>query len=138
MLKVLGGIRGGRRPDCLRAASFRVDHGRAGVARIAMAGVLRRYAGILRRCPTDALVPVGSFAAVLQTPVSRRGPSASSSFGPPRGDCFPRVSGITGARLGTQRGNRMEAVVGGTWKPNGNNVETSWKQRGNHMYFYLL
>ena len=138
MLKVLGATRGGRRADRLRAASFRVDHGRAGVARIARAGVLRRYAGVLRRGPTDAFVPVGSFVAVLHTPVSRWGPSASSSFGPPRGDCFPRVSGITGARLGTQRGNRVETVVGGAWKSNGNHVETSWKPRGNHMDFCIL
>ena len=82
MLEVLGATRGGRRADCLRAASFRVDHGRAGVARVARAGVLRRYAGVLRRCPTDAFVPVGSFVAVLQTPVSQWGPSALSYVGP--------------------------------------------------------
>ena len=79
--------------------------------------------GVLRRCPTDACVPAGSRGVVL--------------IWAPRGDCFPCVSGVTGARLGTQRGNHMETVVGGTWKPNGNHVETSWKPRGNHMDFEM-
>ena len=37
-----------------------------------------------RRCPTDAFAPVRPFGAVLQTPVSRWGPSASSYVGFPR------------------------------------------------------
>ena len=64
----------------------------------------------LLRCPTDACVPVGPLGVV--------------PCGPPRGHCFPCASGLTGARLGAQRGSRVETVVGGTWKPNGNRVET--------------
>ena len=96
-------------------------------------------------------VMLGSFGAVRQTPLFRWGPSSLSyrrlcpggvlrrrpHLAPPRGDCFPRVSGVTGARLGTQRGNRVETVLGGTRKPNGNHVETSWKPRGNHMDLYM-
>ena len=133
MLEVLGATRGGRRADCLRAASFRADHGRAGVARVARAGVLRRCAGALRRCPTDAIVPVGSFGAVLQTLVSRRGPAASSSFGPREVIAFHVSLGSLGHDWGRSvetawkplwvgHGNLMET----TWKPHGNRVETTW------------
>ena len=132
-LKVLGATRWGRRADCLRAASFRVARGLLASPGLGSFGAVLGFSALsyrrfcpgeaLRRCPTDACVPVGSLGVVL--------------CGPPRDHCFPCASGLTGARLGAQRGTRVETVVGGTWKPNGNRVETSWKPRGSHVDFYM-
>ena len=110
-----------------RLPACRVISRRAGAAHIARVGVLRRCAGVFRRCPTDARAPVRPFCAVLQTLASQWGPSALSHVGPREVIAFH-------VPLGSLE-HDWEHSVEAAWKPwwggHGNLVETAWKPNGN-------
>ena len=92
-----------------RLPACRVASRRAGAARIARVGVLRRCAGVFRRCPADACAPVKPFGTVLQTPVLV-GSLGVVLCGPPERSllsmCLWAPSSTTGDTARKPRGNR--------------------------------